>query len=376
MPATGVALSTDDTLDLWKVTLSAHDWKNRTYEYLFPRHNWIVVDEWFRKDRMEFDGGTQIEREVIYREGGSASWVHPGEVRTRSTGNVVAKITMPFCNIVMDHNMTEDEILRNLGKARLKKLADGRRAGCMVSICDAVENRAWELPTTEADTKFPRGIVYYIVPITAAQRTAHASAGTNPGQHQGQNPTGFSTCMGLDASNAIYSRWRSYNDTWTNADGEITEDDLRKIGRMFRRLHFRAPLEASQLAQPKFRKMRGYSCETIIDSYSAATRRQNDNLGANAVNYYGAGIARNGEPTMWGMPIQWMEKLDDDATFPLDFVNHDYLYPIAQRGKWLREDSPLRTVEQPDVFTTWVDSCFNIMCSNRQLCGGNISYPA
>jgi hypothetical protein len=57
-------------------------------------------------------------------------------------------------------------------------------------------------------------------------------------------------------------------------------------------------------------------------------------------------------------------------------LNHDYFYPVVEQGMYFSEDVPQRTVEQPDVFTTWVDLMWQLLCHNRQLGGGNISYVA
>ena len=376
MPTSGVDLNNETTLDLWKTTLSSYDWENKDMEYLFPQHAFLVVDQIFTKDKKQMDAGTQLSREIIYREGGSVTWGNPGAVRTRSTMDVVTTISAPWATAWDQHSILAAELRRNRGRSKLKNLATTRRQGCMMNFATSLDSRMWGMPST-ANNVYPYTIPYYLPPITGAQVTA----GTGAGAHQGSNPSGFSTTMGLDASSDTYSRWRSYNGTWSNSGAEITEEDLLRMGRMFRRLQFKAPTLVDDLRSPKFSKFRCYADETIVDAYSAAMRRLNADIGIDPTRAYGAGMSASGDPTFKGHPIQWTEPLDTaDATYrganPLYFVNADYLFPVFEEGCYFAEDTPMRSVDQPDLFTTWVELGFQTMCENRQLLGGVLSYVA
>lgn len=373
MPYTGVELNTDTTLDLWKLTLKSYKWSDKTCDYLFPLHHFVVADLWMAKDKIVPEPGTEIKRQVIYRENGSATFVNPGEVRERATLDVVAEINLPFIGQIASHSILAAEVRRNVGRAQLKKLATGRRQTAMVDMLKSLESRAWAMPDTSGN-KYPHGIPYWIVPITGAQATA-----TPAGAHQGGNPTGFSDCAGLSAADATYARWKSYNGTWDNSTGDITETCLERMGRMFRRLKWRAPAMVDDLKQPKFQKLRMYTDETIIDAYSRAMRKGRDDLSIDPTMGYGAGLSSQGDPVFKGFPLIWVEELDTADTTnrganPLYMINHDYFYPVVETGCYFREDVPMRTVDQPDVFTTWVDLNFNFLCENRQLGGGLISY--
>jgi hypothetical protein len=375
MPYSGVDLNNTETFDLWRTTLSAFDWENRDMEYLFPLHQFIVCDEWFKRDRVEIDGGTKIERNVIYRENGSTAFVLPGQVRERSSRDVVVRIDVPYCGTVVEHSITATEVRRNAGRAKLKDEARKKRAAAMMDIAKTIEERSWFIPDASSNV-YPYGVPYWIIPITGAQVTS-ATYG-----HQGYYNTAFSDCAGIASSATAYSRWANYNDVWSNSNGQITEDDFQKLSRMFRHLHFRAPMIADEVNQPKLTKYRMYTDETIIDAYAKAVRKNRDDLTADGGYLYGAGLnAMTGGPTLKGFPIIWVEELDTADTTnrganPFYMLNHDYFYPVVEQGMYFSEDVPQRTVEQPDVFTTWVDLMWQLLCHNRQLGGGNISYVA
>ncbi len=372
----GVALNTDQTLDVWKVTLESHQWKNKDLDYLFPLHNWVALDLMFAKDRIVPESGTQIKRQLIYRENGSTRWVNPGEVRTRSTIDVVTEITLPFVGAAGEHSILSAEIRRNANRAKLKSLAAARRATATMDMGVELESKFWAMPET-SNNKYPYGMPYWIVPITGAQVTA----GTDSGAHQGGRPAGFTAVAGIDPEDATFSRWQSYNASWSNASADITETDVQRMGKMFRHLKWRAPMIATDVKQPKFDRLRIYTDETIIDNYSKFVRTQRDDLGSDGGKYYGAGLNGSGEPLFKGLNLIWVEELDTADTTnrganPLYMINHNYYYPVVEEGTYFREDVPMRSVDQPDLFTTWVDLNFNILCDNRQLGGGLISYVA
>jgi|GEM_PF-2334931 len=377
MAYSGVALNRSDSFDLWKVTTRNYDWDDKSMDYLFPQREFLVVDQWFQKDRMQQDPGTEIERQVVYRENGSTTFYDPGETRTSSSMNVVAVLRLPYVSCYAEYSALDAEIRRNAGRAKLKGILSSKRGTAKMDMAVTLDEKGWDMPDT-ANNKLPHGIPYWIVPITGAQVTA----GTASGAHQGQNPTGFSTCANIDASDSTYSRWRNYNAGWTNSSGEITEEDLLRLGKMRRSLKFKSPHIVADIHKPMYSKFRHYTCETIIDSYSAALRRLKDDIGGNdPARYYGAGMADTGEPMFFGSPVHLAEPLDTADTtnrgaYPWYSLNHDYFYPVVEQGMYFSEDGPWRTKEQPDLYTTYVELAFNFLCTNRQLAGGVISYVA
>ena len=366
-------VANDALYDLWKFTLANYDWSD-DFEVLLPQHQFDVVDEWLRRDKVQSDGGTELKRQVQYNEG-DATWARPAAVRTRAVQRVVTELKAPWVGIYAEYDMIAAEMRRNLGRSKLKSLAKSRRISAMIGLAKQLDARAWQTPDDSADDLHPYGVPYWIVPITGAQVTATTSG------HQGGNPSGFTTCGNIDASDSTYSRWRNYNDVWDNSAGTITEDGVQKMGKMWRRLHWRSPLIAADLKQRKFSKLRIHATEVMIDSYSEFVRKQNDSLGSDGGKFYGAGIGGSGEPYFKGFPLQWAEPLDEASTtqrgaYPLYMIDHGCFFPVIEVDTYFREDTPPRNVSQPDVFTTYVDLAFQFLCGNRQRAGGVISYVA
>ena len=366
----GVALGTDTTLDLWKLTLSNYGWDEKGFTMLFGKHTFFMLDQTFGPDKIESEGGTQIVRDVIYRDGGSAQWVQPGAVREVGTLDIITQVTVPFVNVVDNFSITEAELRRNRGRAKLKNLQASRRLACKVRLATGIDERMLQAPTSSTDKIHPYGLPYWAVKITGTQAATAAYA---QGKHQGENPSGFSTTGGIDASDSTYSRWRNYCAAWTNTDGDITEDDLLRVGQMHRNLRWQVPRILADLATPAFKKLSIITNQEILNSVGKATRRLNDQIGWDAMKGYGIGYGDMGNPTFGGIPLMWADYLENDTDNPLYMVNHDHLYPVIEEGCWFRELPAMRQPAQPDTFVSHVDCGFNLLCRDRQKAVGVIS---
>lgn len=267
----GIPFYTNTDFDLWRVTQENLP-KQEQFATLLDRHAYEVTDRFFRGKEMRWSGGTQINRKVNYRRLGSAQHRQPAEVRTRTMGNVMVDVTCPFTLITSDFTITEDELEGNTAPELIVPLLKTKREPAFRDHMTQIESDAWNKPgSSGVEGDVPRGFPYWIVPITTAQVSA-ISAGTPSGQFQGANPAGHSSTGSIDATDSTFTLWRNYNDVWSNSTGDIAEDDLKKIARMNRQLHFKTPVGDSDIAQPQFRKFGQYAPEAIIESLAAKAR--------------------------------------------------------------------------------------------------------
>lgn len=345
--------------DLLATTLENHPWDGK-FQTLQQYHDYPVCNTWFREDRVVFDGGTSIVRNVQLGENGSAKFTRPYEPASPAVADVQGRLRAEWVQATADYSISRQELLRNRSTSRLIDLLASRRTAALADLANLLEDYAWQAPASGGDDLHPMGIPYWLVPITSDQQTA----GTHG--HQGGNPTGFSDCGGIDASAAANSRWRSYNDCWSDDTGTITDDDVIKITRMLRRLHFRSPVFVNQAEEEGFRNVRLYANETTLEALEDRAREGNDQLGSDVGRYAGATVVKN-------IPVVWVEQLDADTTNPLYAVNHAYFHPFVMEGDFFRETGPMNSRQQHDVFTTFVDLQFNFVCLNRQRAGGVIS---
>ena len=353
------SLGNDVLLDLLKTTMDAMPWDGQ-FENLQKYHDYPVLNKWFQQDRIVFDGGTSIVRNVQLGENGSAKFTRPYEPASPAVVDVQGRLRANWVQATADYSIARQEMMRNRGKAKLIDLVKSRRLAALEDFANLLEDFAWQAPSSSSDDLHPMGLPYWIVPITSDQQT-NGTYG-----HQGGNPTGFNDCGGIDASADANSRWRNYNDAWTNSDGDVTADDVDKITRMLRRLRFKSPVMISEMNDGQYKDIGLYTNEKVLESLEQLARKSNDNLGADVGKYAGATVVKN-------LPIQWVEQLDTDTTNPFYAVNHAYFHPFVMEGDYFRETGPMNSRDLHDVFTTFVDTQFNFICTNRQRAGGMIS---
>lgn len=346
--------------DLLHTTQAKTKWDGQ-FEVLQKYHLYPVINQWFAKDKMMIDGGTSIVRNVQLTEGGRAHFTRPYTPESPAVVDVQGRMRANWTQLVNDYSISRQEMLRNRSEPKLIDLVKTKRIECLMSIANILEETAWASPADSNDDLPPMGIPYWLVPVTAAQ----IAAGTYG--HAGGNPSGFSDCGGIDASAAANSRWRSYVDYWTNDDGDLTDDDIIKITRMLRRLHFEPPSIVTDLNMKGLVNLRLYTTEAILEALEDRARKNNDALGADVAKFAGATVIK-------GIPVSWNEIIDADTGNPLYAVNHDFFQPFVMEGDYFRETEAMNSREQHDVFTTFVDLQFNYICTNRQRAGGQIAY--
>ena len=361
------SLSNDTLIDLLKTALPNLPMDGK-FELLQKYNTYPVCNQWFKQDKATFDSGTSIVRNVQLTENGSAKLTRPYAPSSPAVVDVQARLRANWTQATADFSISRQETMRNRNTERIVDLLKTRRAAAYADLCNLLEEYAWAAPSSTGDDLTPLGIPYWLVPATIAQQTA----GT--GAHQGGNPSGFSDCGGIDASATKNARWRNYNDTWADASGDITDDEVTKITKMLRRLQWEVPVFVTDANQPQYSRTRLYSCETTLQALETRARAQNDNLGFDVGRYAGSTFVKN-------IPIAWAQLLDDATvqgdtvlgTNPFVAINHDYFQPFVMEGDFFRETGPMNDRNQHDVFTTFVDLQFNYICTNRQKAGGIIS---
>lgn len=361
------SLANTALLDLLKTTTEQHPWDGK-FETLQKWNLYEICNRWFAKDRITFDGGTSIIRNVQLAENGSAKFTQPYTKAEVGVVDVQARIRAEWTQATADWSISRQEMMRNRSKPKLISLVKTRRIAAMADLANLLEEKSWVSPEDSSDVLNPLGIPMWITPIVTGETA----------DHNGENPlysggTTAADCGGIDSSLAANARWRNYNDRWSAAAdhaGSLNAADIIKITRMLRRLKFQSPTFVKDMENGAYRDMRLYTGEENLESLEERAREQNDQLGADVGRYAGATLIKN-------LPVVWIQQLDKsegvDTTYPLYALNHAYFTPFIMEGDYMRETGPMNSRDYHDVFTTFVDMQFNFICTNRQRAGGMIS---
>lgn len=339
-------------------------------EVLQKYHEYPVCSLWFTDDKIEFDSGTSIERNVQVTESGTAHYTSAYTPESPSVTDLTGKLRVEWCKMIDDYSIERSEMLKNRSKPLLKKLVNSRRTSSMENIANLLEESAWVSPNDSSDKLRPYGIPMWITPIVTGLKYGHV--GNLPYFADGNAAT---SCGGIvpNTSDPDSSRWKNYADRWAAAasyDATLTRADITKITRMIRRLKWRSPTFVKDIDNTSYRQMRLYTGEENIEAMADYARGQNDQLGRDIGRYSNSVMINN-------FPVVWVELLDYkqgvDTTYPLYAINHKYFKPFVMKGDWFRETPDMNSVALHDVFTTFIDLQFNFICTNRQRAGGIIS---
>jgi len=368
--------STDQTLDLWKVTRSANLWTNQM-EILRKYPRYPICRNAFKKGVMEdVPSGTNLTWQIGLDDTGNAIFTTPYESQSYDTTDTIGTFSAPWILLRHHYQITVDEINRNRGSAlRLQNLMKSKRDESAGGAFNKLELQSWQLPTGSAEeqAKLPYGIPYSVVPITGAQVTANAAtiaAGGTVNYFQGANASGFSSCYGVDSSAVKYARYRSYCDVWDVTDGTITETGVDKILRLLRQIQWQGPISKAEFESGDFDKMAFHTTDAMMTQLERKARANNDSLGSDLGKFAGQ-VNTKGVPYVWSPGLE----ATSSATNPLVAVNLDAIKPVTLSGEFFTEDEPIKLQEKPRVIATNIWSSYQWICRNRRYLG-RIDYVA
>lgn len=361
-------------LDLLATTLKNLPFDGK-YQNTLPYQRYEAVSRWFKKDKIEVDGGTSYTRKIELTDNGSARHISPYEKLDFTQVDGLSDIDVRWSIIVGSWVTERHEILRNRGKAKIIPYLQKKRMSGLKSYYNELESKAWATPLNASDKKNPFGLPYWLTKMTSATK-ATLAAGSQRGFY-GYNPiygdgTTAADCGGLDSSStstlAGAARWRNWAAAYPNS-----AFDLGVIGELrwaFLKLGFEPPEQLSDLrVGGKMNNFRIYTNDVTRIAYETLANQQNDNLG-NDLDQFGGNVSFR------KIPIKYVPLLDTDTSNPLYLVNHDHFFPVVREGEWEREAEPMNDRQQPSVYTTTINGEYQYFCDNRREAGAVISIVA
>jgi hypothetical protein len=301
---------------------------------------YIAMPSVLRKERVQFDSGYVIQRQVMTDLSNAAKQVGLFQKDVINVNDVMKTIEIPWRHSTTNYAIERREVSMNRQPAKIVDLVETRRTDAMWSLAELCENQMWSKPADSSDETEIFGVPYWLVD--------NATTGFNGG-----NPDGFTSgAGGLDS--ATYTRWRNYTDRYVN----VSKDDLvRKMRKAYAKIKFKAPI--------KFPNLDGADRYAIYVNYVTLAaleeigESQNENLGRDIASMDGQIMFRR-------TPIKWVPKLDSDSKNPVKFINWGVFHPVFLSGEYMREEGPMQVNDQHNTFVTHVDMTWNFFCTNRR----------
>lgn len=358
-----MAVENDDLVDLIATTLA--DLPKQEFEVAWD-HTDYEFCRIYQSERMEVDGGTQIERGVMLDNSGNARYRRLFDTDDPAVSDVMTTITVPWCQLTGHYSWDELEIMRNANSAKgFIRLMEVRRTDGLWALANLIEERGWKSPTSATDKLYPFGVPYYINHLTAGSTTA----GFNGQTIRYEDGSTGTVCAGIDGSTE--SKWRNYAAIYSNVDNAL----LRTFRTAFLKTKFKAPIFVNDPAMKRNAAKRIYADADVCVRLQELADAKDDRHSGKEV----LGNIRMDDAALVfinRLPVIYQDQLDSftdpatsTATAPIYCVNFEKFIPYIQDGYWMNEKKPMTDRRQHTTFTVFLDSSHNNLCVNRRTCG-------
>jgi hypothetical protein len=298
-----------------------------------------VMGRIMRKDKVEFEDGTGIQRSFMIDQSGAARMVGMFASYTRNVGDVLRTTEIPWRHTNTYYMWERREMLMNNGKSRIVPLMRLRRADAMISLAKLMEDEFWSKPTDSTDKLHVFGVPYWVV--------KNATLGFNGGA-----PTGFAA----GAGGLLHARWQNYTGQYVS----VSKPDLiKKMRKAHRLCDFQSPTDIPDYRNGAGDQYRIYMNEVTLSLYEDLAETQNQNLGRD--------LAPMDDTTSFRRnPVRYVPKLDEDTANPVYMLNFADFHPVFLKGDYLREAEPRNGIDAPNNWFVDIDMTWNVLCTNRR----------
>ena len=299
-----------------------------------------VFGKWWKKDKVKFQGGKEIQGNLMVNTLGEAEHLDMMAEDTFQLGDYGAQFTIPWVRAQTKWSIHRIiDVSMNTGKPVIWNTIDMKQAASMIDLADILEATGWAAPADADDVTKPYGLPYYIVKAASAGFTGMTAFGSTVA---GVNPT-------------TYPTYRNYGGTYT----DVTWDDL--IVSLIKGHHlcnFISPVTMAQYRSDLGQNYRYYVNLNTSIAMAAAARNQNDNLGNSLAAMDGQAVFKN-------HPIVEIPYLANDTQNPVYWVDHSTFHPVVLSG-WFMNQEVITNPANHLVVGTFVNTVYNYRCMNRR----------
>ena len=299
-----------------------------------------VFSHWFKRDKVAFDSGIGIQRTLMNKLSNTAKHVGLMETDTVNITDVIDQLQVNWVHAQNSWAFIYQETLMNKGESMIFNVIQPRRADCLISLVEELEDRAWSSPTASTQKTIPYGLPYWIVKNNTTGFNGSTAFGTSvAGVEMADSPT-----------------FKNYTAQYTNVS---KADLIKKLRTAHRKTGFKSPITIQDYRGTQGQRYRLYVNETTISGLEELGEAQNENLGRDLASMDGTITFRN-------HPVVWVPKLDADTKDPVYGIDHSTFYPVCLTGDYLRESEAKPAPSQHNVFQVFVDLTYNYLCIDRR----------
>lgn len=335
-----ITLTDTDIVDLTTTTLK--ELGRMKFTQIAQRiQDYEVAQRIFKKDKVQFSGGTGISRNVMTDYASSARQTGLYEKDNVNVGDVMATISIPWRHTTNSYAFERREITMNSGDpaSTIVDLLKVRRSDCLLSTVEQFEQQFWNKPTDSTNVLDVYGVPYWIV--------KNDTVGFS-----GAAPSGFSA----GAGGLLNPRWQNWSGKYTT----ISKADLiLKMRNAHRKIQFKSPIDTPSYRMGSGQSYRIYVNEPTLVGLESVGESQNEQLGRDIASMDDNLVFRKN-------PIVWVPYLDSDTSNPVYFIDFNQFAPVFLNGEFMRETEVKPVPGQHNTFAVFVDTTWNVLCTDRR----------
>lgn len=360
MPSPGLA--TSQIADLINTTLPHFKDRGR-FETAFELQRYYFLQEVFQQDRYTVRDGQSIEWTVVLDDNGTARHVKLYQrAQDRNRRDVVRLATQRWVYAEAEAYYEAHELTMNRGASQKAKYIKTQYFAAYKGLANMLERRAIASPDDANDDINPHGISWWL---------SLAPGGTE--DYTGSF-TGYTCRYGDGTTTFVKGGLNGTTDPlWANwcANRVTTGLDLGTMHTMRRGMifaNFVPPTSIKEIFRGPNAKWRVLWSLTDQADYEQLVNAGPDNRNGDLSPFKNM-VTFRGVPTI-GLPT-----LENAAYSPIYVVNLAHFYPVVHSEWWLKEDEPMRDVDQRHVFVQGIDCQYNYMADNIREAGFTLCTP-
>ncbi|GAF70098.1 unnamed protein product, partial [marine sediment metagenome] len=260
-----------------------------------------------------------------------------------------------------------EPVLRSGDKTRIFNYFEGLKNDMYDGFFEQNEVWSWTNPTAPNDgttgKPLPFGIPHWIVNDANISTTVALTADT---------PTGtWSSGVG-NITSANVPFWKNWQANYSSMDND---DFCKKLSSLMRKCHFKPPKPAKEENVANFDKFALYSDETPFEDYEDALYGSNENVGEDMGRWRGGKPSTEvGTHIFRGCKWRWVPALSEAGDAQLSAsavyaINWETFKVNSYGDLFMDMDDPLVIDSQHNTLVQWMDTGWQMCCTNRRANG-------
>jgi hypothetical protein len=308
--------------------------------------DYIALPMILTEKKVGMASGTDIRWRVRTTTSGNARMGGLFDTDETNIRNTFTEAVAPWRHARTSWGIERREVLFNRDPARIVDLVLARRSEAMIDLTILIEDRWWNgIPGASNDEDI-WNVNFWI---------NYTTPGANTFGFTGGNPSGYSTCAGIDSSTVP---------AWKNGVGNYSADfsssNATAVGVLreaFVKTKFKPPVSTPNFDTGAGRGL--YTNYNVISGVEEYAEAQNQNLGKDIASMDGEVLFRR-------MPFVWVPQLDSNSDNPIYGINWGTFHPVFLEGDYLHETPAYQSPTDHNTTVSFTDLTFNFVCRDRR----------